>query len=199
MMASRSVPIALVLCALSITINYLAGVYATTSASNYVEDIILSNTPVFDVDLFFVYGAVALIIFSTLLLLAHPKRIPFTLHALTLFYLIRAAFVSMTHLGPFPDQVALDAGALAAKFFGGADLFFSGHTGAPFILALIFWHEKRLRYIFLATSVFFGIIVLLGHYHYTIDVASAFFITYGIYHLALWLFPKDRALFLSDK
>ena len=46
-----------------------------------------------------------------------------------------------------------------------------------------------LRYLFLAWSVFFGIVVLLGHLHYTIDVLSAFFITYGIVDIAKWLFP----------
>ena len=65
-------------------------------------------------------------------------------------------------------------------------------------MALIFWHEKRARYFFLASSVYFGAIVLLGHLHYSIDVASAFFITYGIFHVAVWLFPKDYAVFLAE-
>lgn len=187
-----------VLFALSIVANTYAGVYATEQASNSVTDIILSNTPVFDIDGFFVYGVFFLIGFIFLLLLAHPKRIPFTLHSLTLFYVIRAGFVSLTHLGPYPLHATLDfTNRFVLLLFGGNDLFFSGHVGAPFLMALLFWKEKLLRYIFLAWSVFFAVVVLLGHIHYSIDVASAFFISFCIYHLALWLFPRERELFVS--
>lgn len=191
-----SAPVAVLLFLGSLVINTLATAYATERASNYVEDIILSNTPAYDMSWFFVYGLLFMVAFIMLLCLWHPRRIPFILHSLTLFMLIRSAFVSLTHLGPFPIQDTGDFGNIITKLFFSSDLFFSGHTGAPFLMALMFWHEKNLRYIFLSLSIFFGIIVLLGHYHYTIDVLSAFFITYGIYHIALWLFPKDRALFL---
>lgn len=192
-----SVPMGIALFTLSIVANFYAGVYATEKASNAVTDIILSNTPVYRVEDFFVWGVVALVTVIVALLAWHPKRIPFALHALSLFYFIRSAFVSMTHLNSFPGHVTLDVTGVVAKMFGGADLFFSGHTGAPFLMALMFWPYPRLRYLFLAWSVFFGTVVLLGHLHYTIDVFSAFFITYGIYHIALWLFPKERALFLA--
>jgi len=183
-----------------ITVFYAIG-YATESVSNSVTDIILSNTPVFDVDGLFVYGTGLLVLFGAALVAAHPKRIPFALHAIALFYFTRAVFISLTHLGPFPLDAAnsFDFGTILSRFFFGGDLFFSGHTGLAFLLALMFWHEKKARYFFLAASVYFGVIVLLGHLHYSIDVASAFFITYGIFHIAEWLFPKDRAVFLADE
>lgn len=181
----------------SVVFNFYAGVYATQHASNFVEDIILSNIPVFDVGGIFVYGAILLIVFVIGLCLSHPKRIPFILHSLSLFYFIRGCFVALTHLAPYPTQAPLDLdfGTLFAAQFGGADLFFSGHTGAPFLLALIFWKHPILRYIFLAWSVIFGVVVLLGHLHYSIDVLSAFFITYTIYDIAKYLFPRDYTLF----
>ena len=83
------------------------------------------------------------------------------------------------------------------KFAFGGDLFFSGHTGLPFLMALIFWDNKYLRWIFILTSVMFATVVLLAHLHYSIDVLSAFFITYTIFHIALFLFKKDRRLFFS--
>jgi len=184
----------------SIVYNFYGSSYATLRASNYVDDIILSNIPVFDVGWIFVWGAIALIIFVLGLCLTNPKRIPFILHSLSLFYFIRGTFVMMTHLGPFPTKAELnvDLGTLFAKQFGGNDLFFSAHTGAPFLLALIFWEHRLLRYIFLTWSLVFGVVVLLGHFHYTIDVLSAFFITFTIFQIAKWLFPKDFRLFHSD-
>jgi hypothetical protein len=184
----------------SIAASFFAIQYATTHASNSVTDIILSNIPVFDVDGWFVFGTLFLVLFSVLVVLAHPKRLPFTLNSLALFYFIRSAFVSMTHIAPYPiPPDPANWGVLAAHFLFGADTFFSAHTGAPFLLALIFWKEKGLRNVFLAWSVYMAIVVLLGHYHYTIDVVSAYFITYTIFSLCVWLFPHTRALFLRDE
>lgn len=185
---------------ISLVYNFYTSVYATSHVSNYVEDIILSNIPTYDVGGIFVWGALALIFFVVCLSLTHPKRIPFILHALSLFYAIRGTFVMLTHLAPYPTRTPLDVdlGTLFAKQFGGADLFFSAHTGAPFLLALIFWKHRTLRYIFLASSALFAIVVLLGHFHYSIDVLSAFFITYSIFHLAEYFFKKDRVLFNSE-
>jgi membrane-associated phospholipid phosphatase len=64
-------------------------------------------------------------------------------------------------------------------------------------LALIFWENKILRIVFLSFSIMFAIIVLLGHLHYSIDVLSAFFITFSIFHICKFLFKKDWQLFLK--
>ncbi len=169
--------------------------FANEAASSPVGDVILSNTPVFDVGIFFVYGMFLLVAFIAALCLSHPNRTAFILHSLTIFVLIRSAFVSLTHVGAFDTQLVSEFGPAITRMFFGADHFFSGHTGAPFLMALIFWQTPVLRYIFLAWSVFFGAVVLLGHLHYSIDVLAAFFITYGIYHMARWLLPRDWALF----
>jgi len=180
-------------------VNFWAIEFATERAGGAVPDIILSNTPAIEVDGLFVYGTMALIAFAALILLAHPGRIPFSLLGVTLFILMRSAFTLMTHLGTPELNYDSDFGDAVTSIFFGADQFFSGHTGMPFLGALAFWHLPFVRNVFLAASVYFAGVVLLGHIHYTIDVASAFFITYGIYHLALWLFPRERALFTSSK
>ncbi len=186
-----------------LVMNNFATSYATLRASNAVTDIILSNTPAYNVDFFFVYGAAALIVFIAFVLLSNPKQIPFTLYSLSIFYFTRSIFISLTHLGPFPVHTPINFTSnigqfLSGIFFGGDDLFFSAHTGAPFLMALIFWRQPVLRYIFLAWSVFFAIVVLLGHVHYTIDVASAFFISFGIYHFTMWLFANAHQLFIAE-
>ena len=179
----------------SLYMNFIAGTYATESASLPVTDIILSNIRVFDVDLFFVYGPIILFTIITIIILYHPKKLPFTLGSIALFTIIRSVFISLTHLGPFPTQAITTAGNFISKFTFGGDLFFSGHTGIPFLMALIFWQNKTLRYFFLIYSVFMGTVVLLGHYHYSIDVLAAFFITYTIFHIAEFLFQKERIMF----
>ncbi|MCX6702507.1 MAG: phosphatase PAP2-related protein [Candidatus Wolfebacteria bacterium] len=176
---------------LSLVANNIAGNYATEVASNSVTDIILNNVPVFNVGPILVYGSIVLSVFIIGLLVHDPKKAPFVLKSMGLFYLIRSLFISMTHLGPFPGQAFLPHNRIWDNFNFGADLFFSGHTGMSFLLALILWKNKTLRYILLACSVGFGVTVLLGHLHYTIDVFAAFFISYAIYNLSVKFFKKD--------
>ncbi|MFA6386471.1 MAG: phosphatase PAP2-related protein [Candidatus Paceibacterota bacterium] len=192
----KSLIISLIFLTISLYINFRAGNYATEKASLPVTDIILSNIRVFDVDLFFIWGPIFLFSIITLLCIYHPKKIPFIVKNIALFTVIRSIFISLTHLGPFPTQIVADnATNFINKFTFGGDLFFSGHTGIPFLFALIFWQHKPLRYLFLIDSLFMGTIVLLGHYHYSIDVLAAFFITYTVYHMALYLFKKDKIMF----
>lgn len=182
----------------SLIVNYAAGNYATEKASNGVTDIILDNVPVVDVDGIFIYGAILFGVFLVILLIKEPKQIPFIIKSAALFYFVRAIFISLTHLGPIFLQAPLVSNILSRNLIFGADYFFSGHTGLPFLMALAFWSNKYLRNIFLATSFIFGASALLGHYHYSIDVFAAFFITYGIFHIARWLFAKDYQLFLDS-
>ena len=175
----------------SLILNYIAGNYATLRAGNSVSDIILDNIPTVNVDVIFIEGAILLWIFVGILALKEPKRIPFLLKSVSLFIVIRSIFISLTHIGPFPDQILIEPNMILKKLTFGADLFFSGHTGFPFLMALAFWNNKHLRLIFLASSLIFGVSVLLGHLHYSIDVFAAFFITYGIFEMAKNFFKKD--------
>ena len=184
----------------SIGINFLAGTYATERESNPVTDIVLSNIRVFDVDFVFVYGVPVLILLIAGVIFLRPYRIPFTLESIAAFIVIRSLFISMTYIGPFPERATIDSILFGARLFlFGGDLFFSGHTGIPFLLALTYWRVVTLRYLFLGWSILFAVTALLGHYHYTIDVLSAFFITYTIYHICVWLFRSEYVLFLRGE
>lgn len=179
----------------SLILNYIGGTYASERASFPVTDIILNNIRVYDVDSMFVYGSVVFLIIMFFVLFYNPKRIPFSLKTIALFVIIRSIFISLTHIGPFPNQAIFDTGSLFYKFTFTGDLFFSGHVGLPFLMALIFWQNKYLRFMFLAVSLIFGIIVLMGHIHYSIDVFAAFFITYSIFQISKFFFKKDRQFF----
>lgn len=184
--------------AAAILINFQAGTYATEKASNPVTDLILDNIPVFQLDGTFIYGAFILWVFFTFICLKNPRVIPFSLKSVAFFTLVRSLFISLTHIAPFPTQISIDVKYnLLEKLTFGGDLFFSGHTGLPFLLALIFWDNFRLRIIFISSSILFGAVVLLGHLHYSIDVLAAFFISYGIFRMCEIIFKKDREIFFK--
>lgn len=185
---------------LSLLTNYEAGTFATEHASQPVTDLVLDHIPVFDVDTIFIYGPFFIWIIVSVIGLRSPQKIPFILKSIALFVFIRSGFITLTHIGPFPDQIIVgNPGDLIRKFTFGGDLFFSAHTGLPFLMALVFSYNKELRAFFILCAVYFGVIVLMAHLHYTIDVMSAFFITYTIYHIAIVLFNKDYLRFHSNK
>jgi hypothetical protein len=181
--------------AISLGVNYTAGVYATRNMSHHVTDIILDNIPVYNVDAFFVYGTILGIGFITLLLLSRLQDTPFVVKSIALFVLIRSVFITLTHIAPSPDQVILRHSDIVSYLTFQGDLFFSGHTGMPFLLALIYWDKKIFRYTFLAASVIFAAVVLMGHLHYSIDVFAAYFISYTIFHIAQYIFQQDYQWF----
>jgi hypothetical protein len=176
----------------SLLFNHAASVYVDHSSGTYVQDIILDNLPVMNVDDILNEGVLIYSAFMIFLVIIKPKKIPFVLKSVALFIFIRAIFTTLTHMGPAPNQTYLDPDDLLARLSAGRDFFFSGHTGMPFLLALIFWKEdKFVCIVSLVASIVFGASVLLGHLHYSIDVFAAFFITYTIYHLAQKFFAKD--------
>jgi hypothetical protein len=189
---------ALLLFVTSVYVTHFASKYANIKASNHVEDIILSNTRVYDFEFLFVQGAIMFSIFVFVLCFRFRTTAPFLIKSVSLFFIIRAMFVSLTHIGSYPLKLELESGLL--NFItSGNDLFFSGHTGFPFLMALIFWDHLYLRTFFLISSVVFGVVVLLSHLHYSIDVFAAFFITYSIYHIAIKMFHRDYDFFTLDE
>lgn len=186
-----SVLLGMVLLAGSLVVNYLLGTYASARASNAVTDLILDNIPVVNVDVMFIDGFAVFLLCVVGITLREPKGIPFILKSTALFIVIRSVFISLTHIGPFPTISAVDIGPISRTMTFTGDLFFSGHSGYPFLLALIHWKQAYLRAFFLLASVIFAVTVLLGHLHYSIDVFAAFFITYSIFQIAKRFFRSD--------
>ncbi len=171
--------------------------YSLRPTSNHVGDLILDNVPVVDLSFIIIEGALIAIVLGVLFVLSKPRHILFTMKAVALFIATRSLFVSLTHVGIYPDHIVPGLG-----FFDGiylylnfqTGLFFSGHTGLPFLMALIFWNIPRARFLFISLSFISGIAVLLAHVHYSIDVFAAPFIAYGIFKIARKLFPRDYEL-----
>ncbi|OGJ10133.1 hypothetical protein A2456_01550 [Candidatus Nomurabacteria bacterium RIFOXYC2_FULL_36_19] len=191
----------ILLLTISLVTQFFVIDYVNSLSSTPVTDIILSNIRVYDVGGIFVYGSIILTILGVFLGLRRLNFMPFAMKSLALFTLIRAVFVTLTHISPFPTHTIINLpfflnNEAFSGIFTGNDLFFSGHTGLPFLLALIFWQYRTERTIFMGFSIMFAIVVLLGHIHYSIDVLSAYFITFSIFQICKILFKKEWLLTL---
>ena len=187
-----------ILLILSFVVNYYANVYTNLRASNYVSDLFLDNLPVVNVDWVFFEGFVIFWIFVIFILIKDPHRLPFAVKSIALFVIVRSMFMILTHIAEPPNHSILDTNWFFSLMTTGNDLFFSSHTGLPFLMALNFWKNKKIRVFFILATIIFASSVLLGHLHYSIDVFSALFITYGIFRISQIIFPNDYKLLLEE-
>lgn len=180
--------------------------FAYLYIDNYVNgtpvgDIFLSNLPPVNLDIFIVQGALLSTLITIFLFIIKPNYLSFSLKSLALFIIIRSFFISLTHLGVNLHQITLNINAIGFDMYdflynAKNDFFFSGHVGASFLIALIFWKEKFFRYLFLAFSVIFGASMLLAHMHYSIDIFAAPFIVYSIFTISKKVFYHDYKLII---
>ncbi len=189
----------LLLCA-SLFLIYFARIYTSDYLDNVVPDLLLDNLPVVNVSYIFFQGAFAFILVLVGILIWEPKYAPFTLESSALFFFTRSFFMIMTHLSaPSTEYYSFierehHVNQVLFTISSGNDLFFSGHAGYPFLLALVFWNIRPARYFFLACSLVGGAAVIFGHLHYSIDVFSAFFIAFGIFEISKKFFKKEHLL-----
>lgn len=190
---------ALGILALATYINFRAVLYTDQISVVKVDDLILDNIPTLDLSYIYTFGIYLVALIVTFYpIIFKPELAPFTGKTVAAFIIIRAFFISLTHLGApegyfqlsqFEDQPPL------FTIFYTNDLFFSGHTGFPFLGALLFWKNKFLRWFLLLMSVAQAATVLFMHVHYSIDVFSAYFITYTIYVLSDKIFHNLNGWF----
>lgn len=132
----------------------------------------------------------------------HPRRIPFLLFLLSVYVLVRTAFIFLSPIGPpvgIMDMRQLDF--IFSKIMGtwtfNNEFIFSGHTSIPFLFYL-FFETRGLKAVMLAGSVVMGACVLLSRNHYTVDVLAAYLVSYSIYRLSErlyygWVQPLFKA------
>lgn len=194
----RSLINGLILLVLAVVFQYYASAYVNRVPSNSVADLFLSILPVVNLNFLIVEGALAAIAISLILIVAKPKYLLFTIKAAAIFIATRAVFISVTHIGIYPGQIGPDPTGFFDHIYTGlgleAGFFFSGHTGLPFLMALITWDEKLWRYAYLTLSIVFGIAVLFAHVHYTMDVLAAPYMSYGIFKMSEYFFAEDYKL-----
>jgi hypothetical protein len=187
----KDVSMAVIFFVLSLFVYMEAFWYANKVAGNVVTDIFLDHLPHLDVIPYLAYGTVIFYWFVFYILIKKPINIPFVLKTVALFIFMRSFFMILTHIAPQPTLYFPIWESWMSNLLQWADLFFSGHTGLPFLLALIYWKNRTLRIMFLCTSVVAAIWVLLARLHYSIDVFAAYFIVYGTYQISTVWFRKN--------
>jgi hypothetical protein len=198
---TRSLLVGLFILGLAIVFQFYASAYVNRVASNSVSDLLLNILPVINLNWLIIEGALSAIVVSLLLVLAKPQYLLFTIKAAAIFIATRAVFIAATHIGIYPGQVNPDTTGIFDRTYTGlgleAGFFFSGHTGLPLLMSLIFWDERFWRYAYILLAIAFGIAVLFAHVHYTIDVLAAPYMSYGIFKMAQYFFPEDYKLIES--
>jgi membrane-associated phospholipid phosphatase len=177
--------IALLLVAIILTLLPTFFAFIEKREGMVLQDYVLDAIPAIDVSI-----PTFVIIWSTVLLVffriyQNPKLFLVIAYGFILMCLARVLTISMLPLNP-PAGLIVLKDPIANIAYGGngifitKDLFYSGHTGNMFLFFLCL--ERKWDKIFALTASFLvGILVMIQHIHYSIDVIAAFIFTYFIY------------------
>jgi len=111
-----------------------------------------------------------------------PAIFLMTLYFLIIITLFRIITISIIPLDP-PNGLIILKDPITSLSYGGSsvfitkDLFFSGHTANLFMFYLCL-QKKRDKLFALSTTLLVGLLVLVQHVHYSIDVIGAIVFTY---------------------
>jgi len=151
-----------------------------------LNDWLLDRVPAHDVSILIFI----LIWATTLLLLVRVVRSPEILleflWAYALLSLTRMSTIILVNLDP-PRYLIPLIDPITNSFYGARyvtrDLFFSGHTSTVFLMGFCFKRQID-RWLSFCAATAVGILLLIQHVHYTVDIIASPVITYLIYWLS---------------
>lgn len=182
--------LSLIAVAIAAFLDYYSGVYVSSANVADVPDLILDHIGPVDMSYFYVYGYLILV-FALFLypLILHIRTLHIVISQFSLLVMLRALFMIFTHLQSPLDAIIIHFPWIFKGLSFENDMFFSGHTAIPFLGFLLF-RKSKIRFFFLIGSVLMAITVILMHIHYSIDVFSAYFITYCSYRIGRYMLRK---------
>jgi hypothetical protein len=150
-----------------------------------LQDYLLDAIPAMDVSIptfIIIWSMVILVLYR---IYQNPRLFLVVAYGFILMCLARILTISLLPLNP-PTGIITLQDPIANIAYGGngifitKDLFYSGHTGNMFLFFLCL-EAKWDKIIALTASFLIGLLVLIQHIHYSIDVFAAFIFTYFIY------------------
>jgi len=150
-----------------------------------LQDYVLDAIPAIDVSIptFVIIWSVVVLVFYRIY--HNPRLFLLIAYGFILMCLARILTISLLPLNP-PAGIITLKDPIANIAYGGngifitKDLFYSGHTGNMFLFFLCL-EAKWDKIIALTASFLIGLLVLVQHIHYSIDVIAAFIFTYFLY------------------
>ena len=140
----------------------------------------------------FTFGIIYISVILTLIRLSfQPSQLLITFQAYILIAMARMASMYLTPLDPPLLLIPLEDPFVQSVSSGvlTRDLFFSGHTSTMFLLYLS-CTNRRMKYFFLIGTILVGLLVLIQHVHYSIDVVAAPFYAFTCYKISSYLTAK---------
>ncbi len=177
--------IALILVAIILTLLPAFFAFIEKREGMVLQDYVLDAIPAIDVSIptFVIIWSLVLLVFYRIY--KNPRLFLIIAYGFILMCMTRVLTISMLPLNP-PAGLIVLKDPIANIAYGGngifitKDLFYSGHTGNMFLFFLCL--ERKWDKIFALTASFLvGILVMIQHIHYSIDVIAAFIFTYFIY------------------
>lgn len=182
--------LSLIAVAIAAFLDYYSGVYVSSVNVADVPDLILDHIGPVNITFLYVYGYIILIAALFLYPLAlHIGTLHTVISQFSLLVMLRSLFMIFTHLKSPLDAVPVHFPWILKGLSFENDMFFSGHTAIPFLGFLLF-RRSKIRIFFLIGSALMAITVLVMHIHYSIDVFSAYFITYCSYRIGRFMLRK---------
>lgn len=151
-----------------------------------LDDILLKNFRASDVSIYIFVILYTVVFYNYLFLFAYPRL----LICFFIFYssalLIRFTLLSFIHLEA-PDFLQyLSDPMLDSVTYNGVkitkDLFFSGHMVTIFCCYFAM-PNRKIKLLFLASSIALAILLIIQHVHYTIDLLGAYIAVYILYKI----------------